>query len=218
MDGKLVERDDEVREMLRQVEFFFDFGSPYTYLAYRALPRIVTRNAAQIVWRPMLLGAVFQATGNRSPAEVQAKSRHLHGDMQRWARHWDTQFTWNPHFIINTMTLMRGAVGYQLRAPEQFLHYVETIFDAMWVAPRNLGDPTEVAAALSAGGLDVASFQALVGDPEVKATLKRNTEEAVARGVFGAPSFFVSGELFWGQDRLHFVEAALAESDKESTS
>jgi 2-hydroxychromene-2-carboxylate isomerase len=195
--------------MAKQVEFFFDFGSPYSYLAYKALPAIAAARGAAIVWRPMLLGGVFKATGNHSPAETPAKSKWMLQDLQRWARHYNTVFKFNPNFPVNTLTLMRGAAGMQVRGMD-FPKYVDAIFHAMWVEPRNLGDPQELALVLRQAGFDADLFQSLVNDPAVKEQLKNNTEEAVARGVFGAPTFFVGEEMFWGQDRLEFVAEALA--------
>ena len=195
--------------MTKAVEFYFDFGSPYSYLAYKALPAIAAARGAQIVWRPMLLGGVFKATGNHSPAEIPAKSRWMQQDMQRWAARYGAAFRSNPHFPINTLALMRGAVGMQLRGAD-FHAYTAAVFHAMWGEPRNLGDPAELAAVLRQAGLDADAFAALANDEAVKAQLKKQTEEAVARGVFGAPTFFVGDEMFWGQDRLDFVAAALA--------
>jgi 2-hydroxychromene-2-carboxylate isomerase len=195
--------------MGKTVEFYFDVGSPYSYLAYKALPGIAAAHGAQIVWRPMLLGGVFKATGNQSPAEIPAKSKWMHQDMQRWAARYGAAFVRNPHFPINTLVLMRGAVGMQMRGPD-FHKYVEAIFQAMWEEPRNLGEQDELAAVLRQAGIDVDDFQSLVNDLAVKEQLKKNTEEAVARGVFGAPTFFVGEEMYWGQDRLEFVAEALA--------
>jgi 2-hydroxychromene-2-carboxylate isomerase len=195
--------------MAKTVEFYFDVGSPYSYLAYKALPGIAAAHAAQIVWRPMLLGGVFKATGGHSPAGNPAKRKWMDEDMQRWAARYGAAFTRNPHFPINTLILMRGAVGMQMRGPD-FHKYVEVIFHAMWVEPRNLGEQQELAAVLRQAGFDADAFQTLVSDPEVKEQLKNNTENAVARGVFGAPTFFVGEEMFWGQDRLDLVAAALA--------
>ena len=195
--------------MVKQVEFYFDFGSPYSYLAYTALPGIAAAHGAQIVWRPMLLGGVFKATGNRSPAEIPAKANWTRRDMQRWAERYGAAFNHNPYFPINTLILMRGAAGMQLRGLD-FHKYVEAVFHAMWVEPRNLGEPQELAAVLRRAGFDADAFQSLVNDPAVKEQLKKNTEEAVARGVFGAPTFFIGEEMFWGQDRLEFVAEALA--------
>ncbi len=194
--------------MKKKVEFYFDFGSPYSYLAYKALPAIAAATDAEIDWRPMLLGGVFKATGNHSPAEIPAKSAWMHRDMQRWAERYGAPFRLNPHFPINTLVLMRGAVSMQ--GGPDFLRYVETIFNAMWRDGRNLGDAQALAAVLTQAGFDAAAFRALIEDEAVKARLKRVTEEAVARGVFGAPTFFVGAEMFWGQDRLDFVAQALA--------
>ncbi len=195
--------------MAKQVEFYFDFGSSYSYIAYKALPGIAAAHGAQIVWRPILLGGVFKATGNHSPADIPAKEKWMQQDLQRWAARYGAAFKRNPNFPINTMTLMRGAVGMQMRGPD-FAKYLETMFHAMWAEPRNLGDPQELAAVLRRAGFDTDAFQSLVSDPAVKEKLKQNTEEAVARGVFGAPTFFVGDEMFWGQDRLDFVAEALA--------
>ncbi len=195
--------------MAKTVEFYFDFGSPYSYLAYRALPGIAAAHSAQIVWRPMLLGGVFKATGNHSPVEIPAKGKWLHQDLQRWAARYGAVFNNNPHFPINTLVLMRGAAGMQMRGSD-FAKYMEAIFHAMWEEPRNLGEPRELAAVLRQAGFDADAFLSLVNDAAVKEQLKKNTEEAVARGVFGAPTFFVGDEMFWGQDRLDFVAAALA--------
>jgi 2-hydroxychromene-2-carboxylate isomerase len=200
--------------MSRTIEFFFDFGSPTTYLAWTQLPRIAAECGATIEWRPMLLGGVFKATGNACPVTVPAKGRWMGQDIARWARHYGVPFAFNPHFPINTLTLMRGAVGVQLRRPQDFARYVEAVFRAMWVEPRNLGEPEVLAQTLAAAGFD-AGFTDIVADPEVKAALIANTEEAVRRGVFGAPTMFVGNEMFFGQDRLEFVREALARERSE---
>ena len=195
--------------MTKSIEFFFDFGSPTTYLAHTQLPRIATHSGAQLVYRPMLLGGVFKATGNASPVSVPAKSRWMGRDIALWARRYAVPFVFNPHFPINTLTLMRGAAGLQMRQPESFARYVDALFSAMWVAPRDLGDAAVLAAALGEAGFDAQALMALVNDPDVKARLVANTEEAVARGVFGAPTCFVGEHMFFGQDRLDFVREAL---------
>jgi len=142
---------------------------------------------------------------------VPAKGRWMGEDLPRFARRYGVPYQFNPHFPINTLTLMRGAVGLQMRDPQRFMPYVNAVFRAMWVEPVNLGDPTVLASTLGAAGFEADSFMALVGDAEVKAKLIANTESAVARGVFGAPTCFVGREMFFGQDRLDFVrEAATA--------
>jgi len=157
----------------------------------------------------MLLGGVFQATGNASPATVPAKGRYMMMDLLRHARRYAVPFAFNPHFPINTLVLMRGAVGYQLHSEHELLRYLDAMFTAIWVDQRNLADEQVLTEVLVAAGLDAEQFRALVTEDSVKNVLKANTEEAVQRGVFGAPTFFVDDEMFFGQDRLGFVEDAL---------
>jgi len=195
----------------RTVEYFFDVGSPTAYLAWTQLPKIAAETGAAIAWRPMLLGGVFKATGNASPVTVPAKGRWMNEDIARWARRYGVPFAFNPYFPINTLTLMRGATGLQMRRPDELPRYLDVIERAMWEAPRNLGDPAVLAATLAEAGFDADELVALTGDPEVKAKLVATTEEAVARGVFGAPTFFVGDAMFFGQDRLEFVREALLE-------
>lgn len=193
--------------MARTLEFLFDFGSPTTYLAYKRLPALQSRTGAQVVYVPILLGGVFKATGNASPATIPAKSRWMGTDMARFAVRHGIVFRSNPYFPINTMHLMRGATG--LIDDPRFAAYVEAVFDAMWREPRNLGDPTELGPVLERAGVTPDEFRALVEREDVKERLKAATEHAVARGAFGAPTFFVGDEMFFGQDRLDFVEEAL---------
>jgi 2-hydroxychromene-2-carboxylate isomerase len=194
--------------MSKTVEFFFDFGSPASYLAWTQLPRIARESGAQIIWQPMLLGGVFKATGNQSPVMIPSKGRWMLQDLNRFALRYGVVMQFTAQFPINTLTQMRGAAGYQ--DSEHFEHYVTTMFDALWVQQKNLGNPHVLAEVLSAAGFDLAEFQRLVNDEKVKERLKATTEEAVKRGVFGAPTFFVGNEMYFGQDRLNFVAEALA--------
>ncbi len=196
--------------MTKTVEFLFDLGSPYSYLAWYQLPKVAQAQGARIVYTPVLLGGIFQATGNASPAGVPAKARYLDADLQRWAQAWGVPYSPNPAFPINTLALMRGAVAMQMQGDEPFQRYMDAMYQAMFGQPRNLGEPAEVAAVLTAAGFDAARFMAQIGDQAVKDKLKDNTTQAVARGVFGAPSFFVGDALFWGQDRIDQVGQALA--------
>ena len=196
--------------MTKTVEFYFDFGSPAAYLAATQLPHVCADTGAELVWKPLLLGGVFQATGNHSPAEIAPKGSYMTTDLQRFAKRYGVPFVHNPHFPINTLLLMRGATAIQLQQPARFDAYVDAIYHAMWVEPRNLNDPAEVGAVLQAAGFDPAALLALAGRQDVKDRLKAVTQEAVARGVFGAPTMFVGSDMFWGQDRLDFVREALA--------
>jgi 2-hydroxychromene-2-carboxylate isomerase len=147
----------------------------------------------------MLLGGVFKATGNASPVSVPAKGRWMFQDIARWARHYGVPFGFNPHFPLNTLSLMRGATALLLRQPQAFERYADTVFKAMWVDGCNLGDASVLAATLAAAGLEAEAFAAWVADPAVKAQLIAVTDEAV-----------VGEQMFFGQDRLQFVREALA--------
>ena len=193
----------------KTVEFFFDFGSPAAYLAYTQLPRIAQEAGAELQWRPMLLGGVFQATGNRSPVEVPAKGTYMITDLMRHAEKYGVTHRHNPHFPINTLMLMRGAVAMQMHDAARFQAYVDAVFRAIWIEGRNMNDPATVGSVLQAAGLDAPQLLAWCGEQEVKDRLKAHTQEAIERGVFGAPTMFVGREMFWGQDRLEFVRDAL---------
>jgi 2-hydroxychromene-2-carboxylate isomerase len=195
--------------MNKTVEFFFDFGSPTSYLAWTQLPAIAAQADAAVVWRPMLLGGVFKATGNASPVTVPAKGRWMFTDIARWAQRYGVPLAFNPHFPINTLTLMRVAAGLLQRQPADFEPYCAAVFNAIWQQQLNLGDAAVLASVLSNAGFDPEALLALAADPAVKAALASTTDEAVARGVFGAPTFFVGEQMFFGQDRLDFVREAL---------
>ena len=195
--------------MTKTVEFYFDLGSPATYLAYTQLPRICAETHSQLIYIPMLLGGVFKATGNASPAMIPAKGRYMFQDLNRYAKRYGVALNFNPHFPINTLLLMRAVTGIQLRQPERFQAFVDCLFTALWVEGRNLSDPATVAAVLSEHGFAPDDVLTLTNDETVKAALKDNTETAVKRGVFGAPTLFIGNQMFFGQDRLDFVEEAL---------
>lgn len=194
--------------MSRSVEFYFDFGSPTAYLAYRRLRQLEKEYGLSIEYRPMLLGGVFKATGNTSPVTIPAKGQYmLQYDLPRFARRYGVPLNVNPYFPLNTLNLMRGAIA--ARRLGCFEAYADAVYDATWVGEKNMGDPEVVADTLTAAGLDAGALLALSQDPEVKSELVKATEEAVARGVFGAPTLFMDGEMYFGQDRLDFIEEAL---------
>jgi 2-hydroxychromene-2-carboxylate isomerase len=192
---------------LKRVEFFFDFGSPTTYLAHTQMPVLAKRTGAEIVYRPMLLGGVFKATGNQSPAVIAAKSRWMDSDLKAFAKRYGVPYTRNPWFPINTMMLMRGAVAMQRAG--RLTPYADAIFHAMWVEPQNMNDPQTIGGVLAKAGFEPKQMLAEIEKQEIKDALRANTDEAIARGVFGAPTFFVGDKMFFGQDRLDFVEEAL---------
>jgi 2-hydroxychromene-2-carboxylate isomerase len=198
--------------VMTQAEFLFDFGSPNAYLAHKVLAGIEARTGVAFTYVPILLGGVFKLTNNRSPAESMAGVRNRLDyewlEVDRFVRRHGVPFARNPFFPVNTLMLMRGAVA----AEELGLlaAYVDAMFDAMWAEPKKMDDPEVIAAALAAAGLPARELFDLVQTQPVKDRLLANTMAAVERGTFGAPTFFVDGEIYFGKDRLHEVEEALA--------
>ena len=198
---------------MTQVEFHFDFGSPNAYLAHKLILGIEQRSGAAFVYVPVLLGGVFKLTHNVAPLvqfkDVKNKLEYQRLEMQRFIeKHGLTQFQWNPHFPVNTVSIMRGAIVAQLDG--NLMPYVDAVFHHMWEAPKKMDDPAVIRAALEASGLDAARILARIGDQDVKDALLRNTEASVARGSFGAPTFFVGDEMYFGKDRLRDLEEAIA--------
>jgi 2-hydroxychromene-2-carboxylate isomerase len=191
------------------IEFHFDFGSPNAYLAHRVIPSIERRIGARFRYVPVLLGGVFKATNNRSPMEafrdIPSKRAFMELETRRFlARHGITDFRPNPHFPVNTLAIMRGAVAAQHAGC--FERYVEVVFRNMWSEPKKMDEPEVIRAVLDENGLDAKRLLDLAQSPEVKQELVRNTEASVARGTFGSPTFFVGDELFFGKDQLRDVE------------
>ena len=195
--------------MTKTVDFYFDVGSPTAYLAFTQLPAMCAKTGATLNWCPMLLGGVFQATGNHSPATIAAKAKYMFDDLNRFAARYGVPFAHNPYFPVNTLMLMRAITGLKMRDDPRLLAFVEAIFTAMWVDQKNMNDLAVVGQVLHNAGFDGAAMMALVSQLEVKDRLKTLTERAVQRGIFGAPTMFVGEQMFWGQDRLDFVQQAL---------
>ena len=193
----------------KSIDFYFDFGSPTAYLAWTQLPKIAREAGAQLNLRPILLGGIFQATGNRSPADTAAKVAWMQQDMARFSKRYGVSFRNNPFFPINMLLLMRGATGMQLRHPERLDDFVRTVYEAMWVHGLDMSKPEVVSKVFQDAGFDVNAIMALTQDPAVKETLRAATEAAVKRGIFGAPTMFVGDDMYFGQDRLDFVKEAL---------
>ena len=194
---------------MAKVEFHFDFGSPNAYLAHLVIPEIEQRTGAKFEYVPVLLGGVFKMTNNRSPAQSMAgiKNRLEYEALERERfvrRHNITRFKWTPFFPVNTLLIMRGAIAAQLDGV--FERYVDEMFRHMWAEPKKMDDPEVVRSALEESGFNAASLMARTQEPEVKDRLLANTQASVARGTFGAPTFFVGDEIFFGKDRLRDVE------------
>ncbi len=182
--------------MSRTVEFFFDVGSPAAYIAWCRIAGICADAKAKVAYRPMLLGGLFHATGNHSPTEVPAKGRYMMDDLKRFAQRHAIPFSHNPFFPINTLMLMRGAAGLQMQDEAKMLRFVDAVYRAIWVDAKDMNNPEVVGAVLAGAGFDPAAVLALVADPAVKERLKATTQDAVERGAFGAPTFFVDGRMY----------------------
>jgi 2-hydroxychromene-2-carboxylate isomerase len=197
VDGKILKENI----MPHPIEFLFDVGSPTAYLAWHRLKGVAARTGASLVPVPILLGGVFKATGGSA-----AKGRWMNEDMQRWAARDGRPLVMNPFFPVNTITMMRILAG--LQGDERFEAVADTLFAGMWLHGLNMADADILAGTLTEAGHDAAALLALAQEPEVKQRLIANTEAAVARGVFGAPTCFVGGQMHFGQDRIEWVEAA----------
>ena len=194
---------------MKSFEFWFDFGSTASYLAWTQLPALEAATGATAVFKPMLLGGVFQATGNQSPANIPAKGKYIFADFSRFAKRYGVEFNMNPWFPVNTLLFMRGAIALQMKGDPRFKDYCRAVFDAIWVASLNMNDTAVASQALVRAGFDATALIALASEQATKDALKAATQTAVERGVFGAPTFFVGDQMFWGQDRMDFVKEAL---------
>lgn len=193
------------------VEFHFDFGSPNAYLSHLVIPSIEQRTGIAFTYVPTLLGGIFKLTNNRSPIEsfagVKNKMEYERLEMDRFIRRHGIDFVFNPFFPINTLAMMRGAVAAQELGV--FERYVDEMFGCMWGQPRKMDDPEVLRMALVDGGFDAERLLALARTAEVKERLQANTQRSVDRGAFGAPTFFVGDEMYFGKDRLRDVEEAI---------
>jgi 2-hydroxychromene-2-carboxylate isomerase len=202
---------NEVREaaMTTTPQFLFDVGSPNAFLSHEAIPAIERRIGVKFDYVPVLLGGIFKATNNRSPAEslagIKNKPEFHAVETARFLKRYNVQpYVWNSFFPVNTLNLMRAAVAAQVEGV--FDAYVEAAFHHMWREPKKMDDPAIALAALTASGLDAAKLFARAQEPEIKAKLIANTQSAVERGAFGSPTFFVGDEMFFGKEQLRDVE------------
>ena len=195
--------------MTPKVEFHFDFGSPNAYFAHKVIPDIEQRTGAKFAYVPILLGGVFKLTNNQPPMlqfkDVKSKNDYMKIEIVRFIKkHRLTKFRMNPHFPVNTVQIMRGAVAAE--ADGQLAKYADAVFRLMWEDGLKMDDPEVIRTALDAAGLDGARTLARIQEQDVKDKLLKNTEASVARGTFGAPTFFVGNEIFFGKDKLRDVE------------
>lgn len=192
---------------MKTLEFFFDLSSPYSYLAATQVGEVCERTGARLSWKPMLLGAVFKAVSNTMPAAVVPKAQYMLKDLTRWAAHYGVPFRMSSRFPVNALKAMRLIVAAE--ASEKNAALALALFRAVWVDDRDVTAEDELRAIAGEVGLDSSALLAAIETQEVKDKLRAYTDQAIARGVFGAPALLVGSELFWGNDRLHFVEEAL---------
>jgi 2-hydroxychromene-2-carboxylate isomerase len=197
-----------------KVQFLFDFGSPNAYLAQRVIPDIERRTGIKFDYVPVLLGGIFKLTNNRSPAEslvgIKNKLEFMELELQRFIRrHHITTFRKNPFFPVNTLQLMRGAVAAQFEGI--FEPYFRAAYHYMWEEPKKMDDPQIAHDAFMSSNIDFDRLFARAQQPDVKSRLMELTQNAVDRGAFGSPTFFVGDEMFFGKDQLRDVEEAIVD-------
>lgn len=192
--------------MSERIEFFYDFSSPYSYLAATQIEAVVARAGATLDPRPFLLGPVFQASGNAMPASVPAKGAYMFRDLRTWAADYGVAFRWPDFFPVNSVLPARMAVA--LSDASERMRLSRAFFDAVWVQGVNVSEAAHATAVATAAGFDGEALAARATEQEVKDALRANVDDAVARGAFGAPTFFVADQMFVGNDRLAFVERA----------
>ena len=188
---------------MAKVEFFYDYVSTFSYLANSQLVKL----DAEVIYRPILLGAVMEATGNRPPLTVKAKGKYLFVDVERWARRYSIPYKMNPKFPFNTVKSLRLALVAQQQGTFEKIH--QPLFDAMWANEQDLSDESVLAGIIADAGLPADEMLAKISTDEIKSELRANTDEAVSRGAFGAPTFFVGDEMFFGNDRFEFIAEAI---------
>ena len=188
--------------MTKNVTFCFDFGSPYSYLAYNNLNSI-REAGGEVTIMPVLLGGIFKATGNQPPATVQKKGEYMFKDINRWSKKLDIPFKMNPYFPILTVPHMRGAV---LAQRENILEkYMQVMFEAIWVKAMNLNDQEILTNIAEKSGIDPNQFSEEISSDEIKNKLRENTEFAISKGAFGVPTYYLDDEMFWGIDSVKFL-------------
>jgi len=198
--------------MTKTVELFYDIASSYSYLACTQIDAVAKRTGAEIRWRPFLLGGVFKSTGNDMPARIPSKARWMLGDLDRWAKKYGIPLRMPSRFPLLTIATQRALVASdRLFGHDAQKRLALALFTGYWAEDRDVADKAVIGEIATSVGLDAAALLAAIDAQETKDTLRANTDEAVSRGAFGAPSMFLGDELFWGNDRLDLLEGALAE-------
>ncbi|MER3447108.1 MAG: disulfide bond formation protein DsbA [Candidatus Dadabacteria bacterium] len=193
--------------MKKRVEFYYDLGSPYSYLASTQIEGICEKYSAEIEWKPFLLGGVYKETGNRAPLEVPNKKAYMIKDLSDWAKHYGVRLNFPDLFPLNSVKPMRGALA--AKEKDKIRDYTHHLFRLYWVEGQDLSQDGVLKSAVTEIGIDSDWFFQRIGEQYIKDKLRDETAGAVKRGAFGAPTFYVDGKMFWGNDRLIFVEECL---------
>ena len=197
--------------MVKTIEFYFDFGSPTAYLAHTQLKKMAQKYQADVIYEPVLLGAIHKATNNTPPGLVPAKGRHMMmQDLPRFIKRYQVPFEMNRFFPINTLTMMRGC--YAAQKLDCMDKYIDVLFESFWTKNLNLGSQDILLTTLNEAGLDAEKLLALTAEPDIKEALKVTTDKAISKGAFGAPTMFIGQNMYFGQDRLDFIEEELAKA------
>lgn len=193
--------------MTQYIEFFFEFSSPYSYIASKRIESLAAKHDRSVIWKPFLLGAVFKNEGTRSLASYPTKGPYSKRDIERTAAFYGVPYKWPPTFPVVSLNAARAVLWAQQEAPNRALSLIHALYDKIFGLGEDISHIGSVAAAAQSLGLDGERVAAQVKDPAVKEMLKGATDEALARNVFGAPFLFIDGEPFWGNDRLDMADA-----------
>ena len=189
--------------MIKTFEFYFDFGSPYTFLAHKQIRIIEKENLVKIKYMPILLGGLLKLTGIKANIDIPIKGKYMIKDCKLWAEKYNIEFKFNNYFPITTLNLMRCVLIAKKKGFEQ--NFINKVFDAIWKEGLNLNDNTIVEKLLKNLDINPKTFLMMAEEPKIKEELRKRTSEAYDKGIFGTPSFVINGKIFWGQDRLDFV-------------
>ena len=189
--------------MIKTFEFYFDFGSPYTFLAHKQIRKVEKENSIKIKYMPILLGGLLKLTDIKANADIPIKEKYMVRDCKLLAAKNNIIFKFNNYFPIITLNLMRSVLVAEKKGFSE--NFINRIFDAIWVEGLNLNDNLTVEKILKSLNINPKNFLIEIGDKKIKEDLKFRTEDAFKKGIFGAPSFIVNNKMFWGQDRLEFV-------------
>jgi len=189
--------------MIRPFEFYFDFASPYSYLAHKEIRKIEKENSVEIVYMPILLGGILKSNESKANIEIPNKGKYMVRDCKLWAEKYKIPFKFNNYFPINTLNLMRCVLVVEKK--EIYKIFIDKIFDSIWKEGLNVSDNKIVEKIFNSLKLNLQTFLIEASSIKIKEDLKKRTDQAYQKGIFGVPSFIINNKMFWGQDRIEFV-------------